>query len=43
MSGDTVIVEVEAHVSPELPLVGDLPGLWLESEAIAASEEAALP
>jgi len=43
MSGDTVIVEVEAHVSPELPLVGDLPGLWLESEVIAASEEAALP
>jgi hypothetical protein len=39
----TVTVQVEAHVSPGLPLLGDLPGVWLESQAVAASEETVLP
>jgi hypothetical protein len=39
----TVTVTVEAHVSPGLPLLGDLPGVLLESQAVAASEETVLP
>jgi hypothetical protein len=39
----TVTVQVEAHVSPGLPLLGDLPGVLLESQAVAASEETVLP
>lgn len=42
-SGDTVHVTVRARVSPDLPLLGGLPGISLESEAFAASEEAGSP
>lgn len=43
VSNGMVTVQVQAHVSPGLPLLGDLPGVSLESQAVAASEETALP
>ena len=39
-SGGTVTVRVEAQVRPDMPLLGGLPGVSLNSEATAASEEA---
>ena len=42
-SDGTVTVQVQAHVRPGLPLIGDLPGVSLESQAVAVSEVTALP
>jgi hypothetical protein len=42
-SDGTVSVRVHADVSPGLPLLGDLPGITLQSEAVAAAEETGAP
>lgn len=38
-SDGTVRVRLEAQVSPDLPLLGDLPGVSLQSQAVAVTEE----
>jgi Flp pilus assembly protein TadG len=43
VSGSTVSVRVQADVSPELPLLGDVGGISLGAEATAAAEEASTP
>jgi hypothetical protein len=43
VTDDTVTVRVEARVSPGLPLLGDVAGVSLASQAVAASEETVFP